>query len=560
MRRILVHVIFFAFLCFNYHTFAQVKTQDERAFEVLKERGEVFFSFMLPPAYSLVWLSNRLSVDRIKDDTVFAYANKQEFEEFLKLKTGYTLHTPVSLIERKSLPFKTTLDEGWQSYPSYSQYIAMMENFEATHPQICRIVDIGLSIGGKRIMAVKISDNVQDEEAEPGVFYSSTMHGDEPSGYILMLRFIDHLLSNYETDEKISFLINNAAVYINPLANPDGLYFMSDTSVIGAKRNNLNNIDLNRDFPDAENGSKAVMQPETRCMVDFMAEKKFVLSANFHGGAEVVNYPWDRWERRHADNQWYIRISREYADTAHKYAGEGYMTDLENGITNGFDWYQVSHGRQDFVNYYLHGREATIELSRDKIPSGPELQILWDYNIKSLVNYLMNCFTGINGTVRGSDTGNPLKAGVFIDDYDRDNSHVYSDSATGIFYRLLSGGNYPLTVSAFGYLPVHLEVEVPESGFAGVNIELVPSGYEIITYPNPFTDNFKIFFSEPITDEIDIVLSDLTGKVFFNKRFNLTGPENFELETSHLSNGVYLISFTSGGLTKILKVIKAPID
>ena len=36
-----------------------------------------------------------------------------------------------------------------------------------------------------------------DDEAEPEVFYSSTMHGDETGGFILMLRLADYLLKNY---------------------------------------------------------------------------------------------------------------------------------------------------------------------------------------------------------------------------------------------------------------------------------------------------------------------------------------------------------------------------
>ncbi len=55
----------------------------------------------------------------------------------------------------------------------------------------------------------------------------------------------------------------------------------------------------------------------------------FVLSANFHGGVEVVNYPWDTWERRHPDDDWFIDLSRDYADLAQADSPAGYMTTLE---------------------------------------------------------------------------------------------------------------------------------------------------------------------------------------------------------------------------------------
>ena len=48
--------------------------------------------------------------------------------------------------------------------------------------------------------------------------------------------------------------------------------------------------DLNRNFPDP-GLSNVVRQKETLDMIKFMRKHHFVISANFHSGAEVVNYP-----------------------------------------------------------------------------------------------------------------------------------------------------------------------------------------------------------------------------------------------------------------------------
>ncbi len=50
--------------------------------------------------------------------------------------------------------------------------------------------------------------------------YSATMHGDETTGYILMLRLIDYLLSNYGADPQVTNILDNMEVWIYPLANP----------------------------------------------------------------------------------------------------------------------------------------------------------------------------------------------------------------------------------------------------------------------------------------------------------------------------------------------------
>ena len=61
-----------------------------------------------------------------------------------------------------------------------------------------------------------------------------------------------------------------------------------------AGRNNAEGYDLNRNFPDYfVSNSEIPTQPETRSVMDWVAERQFVLSATLHGGALVANYPYD---------------------------------------------------------------------------------------------------------------------------------------------------------------------------------------------------------------------------------------------------------------------------
>ena len=65
-----------------------------------------------------------------------------------------------------------------------------------------------------------------------------------------------------------------------------------------------------------------------------------------------MNYPWDRWSVQHADNGWFYMISRAWADTVHIYSGQGYMNYLDNGVTNGYDWYVVYGGQAGLCNIF----------------------------------------------------------------------------------------------------------------------------------------------------------------------------------------------------------------
>jgi carboxypeptidase D len=60
-------------------------------------------------------------------------------------------------------------------------------------------------------------------------------------------------------------------------------------------RNNANNVDLNRNFPDrlSDRNVPGQCEPETEALMHWIQSYPFVLSANLHGGSLVANYPYD---------------------------------------------------------------------------------------------------------------------------------------------------------------------------------------------------------------------------------------------------------------------------
>lgn len=421
------------------------------ATDILAKRGEVYFRFLYTREQSLSELSSIISIDNVFGDTVYAYANQKEFDRFLTYGIPYFLLTAPSLRENLLHVSRLKSSSGWDYYPTYLEYLTMMDSFARIYPERCLIDTIGYSVEGKLLLAAKISDNVTENETEPRVFFSSSMHGDEPLGYVLMLRLIDSLLIGYDNSQEINRMINEMEIFINPLANPDGLFFSSDTTITGATRGNANNVDLNRNFPDPRAGTHpdgSPWQPETESMMQYMQRKRFHLSANFHGGAEVVNYPWDTWSRRHPDDSWFREISCRYADTVHAFSPAHYFRyPSASGITNGYDWYTVTGGRQDYVTYFLQGREVTIELGIDKIPAPNELPAYWEYNKRSMLNYLKESLTGFHGRVLDASTSDPKQTNITIIEHDQDNSWIQSDSSDGVFRRMLKSGTYHFRIS-----------------------------------------------------------------------------------------------------------------
>ena len=377
----------------------------------------------------------------------------------------------------------------WSCYPTYAQYVGIMEWFAATHPDLCRLVSLGATANVVRpheLWALRISDFPDIEEAEPEVLLTSTMHGDEATGFVLMLRLIEELLEGYGTDPDMTALVNDLEIWINPNANPDGTYFSGDDTVSGAIRfyvtpeGGATAVDANRNFPDPDDGDHPdgfPWWPETQAMIAFAETHSTTLSANLHGGAELVNYPWDTWERRHVDDQYLISVSRAYADLAQELSPADYMTDQSNGITNGWDWYPVAGGRQDFMTFWHSAREVTIELTRTKTPPAPELDGLWTWNRNALLDFMGHARDGVHGVVTGPG-GEPLDAVVELVGYDSavDNSFVATDPDVGDFHRLVLPGSYTVRISAVGYsTELFDDVEVSSDAPAAITAVLQPA-------------------------------------------------------------------------------------
>ncbi|MCX6252930.1 MAG: M14 family zinc carboxypeptidase, partial [Bacteroidia bacterium] len=493
---LLVVLTFFALRCFS-----QNLRNDIRLREIVSKYGQVKVAVPYTDNKSVDILTRNVSILSVGNKVVHISLSPLTVEWFILQKNNYLiLEESDSKGVISSLNVNQALE--WDSYPTYSQYDSIMQSFKALYPALCHLDTIGTSVNGKLVLALKISDNAANDEDEPEVFYSSTIHGDETGGFVLMLRLADYLLKNYNLNDRVKNLVDNLEIWINPLANPDGTYQNGNT-ISSPIRYNANSIDLNRNFPDPFQPLE-IQEKENRDMIKFMRKHKFVISANFHSGAEVVNYPWDSWlSKFHADDSWFNSISRGYADTVHVYSGPVYLNDLDNGVTRGAAWYVIYGGRQDFVTSELQGREVTIELDDQYITPAAQLTLLWQNNWRSLLGYLENALYGIHGLVRSSRSSSPVSAKVFISGHDKDSSHVYSDTLAGSFVRLLSPGSWTLTFTANGYNDTTISNIVV---FSGQKTDIIVNMVPIINSINTTNPETPLFYPNPATTEMKAVL------------------------------------------------------
>lgn len=339
----------------------------------------------------------------------------------------------------------------FDNFPTHADMTKKLQDAVAKLPGKMKLFSIGKSVKGKDLWVVKISDNVESDETEPEFKYISSMHGDEIVGRELTTNLIQEIADKYGKDKAITDLVDNTEIFIMPSMNPDGSELK--------QRANFNGVDLNRNYPDwtvnAPNSSSSVAQ-ENKAVMAWQASRQFALSANFHGGSIVVNYPWDATYDRHPMDAFIQELATSYAELNPDMRNS---SEFHGGITNGADWYVVKGGMQDWSYFYHNDMQVTIELSTTKWPAYSDIPTFWRNNRDSMYAYMKEIHkgagfklgrAGVSGTVSIKQTS-PMAKDM--------GSYAFSNSE---FYKVLPVGEYEYTVTEKNGSPKTITVSVDE--------------------------------------------------------------------------------------------------
>ncbi|TRY93922.1 hypothetical protein DNTS_035529 [Danionella cerebrum] len=344
-----------------------------------------------------------------------------------------------------------------------------LQRFSSEYSSITRLYSIGKSVHGRLLRVMEISNNPGVHElGEPEFKYIGNMHGNEVVGRELLLNLIEYLCRNYGNDPEVTQLVNTTRIHIMPSMNPDGY--------------DVNNYDLNRNFPDRFNLTTDPRQPETIAVMKWAKNYSFVLSANLHGGSLVVNYPFD-------DNlENIVRYSKSADDAVFKMVALAYSQEnsqmhdgypckemspypdyFADGITNGAAWYNVHGGMQDWNYLNTNCFEVTVEVGCYKYPPAADLPKYWKQNRKSLLQFIHQVHRGVKGMVIDGEDGSGIpNATITVAEID----HPVTTTVLGEYWRLLTPGKYSLTASAQGYSPSSNLITVFEERVEIVNFTL----------------------------------------------------------------------------------------
>ena len=187
------------------------------------------------------------------------------------------------------------------------------------NPRIAKAVDIGTSVQGKPITAVRVSRDVGKlkDRKRPAVVYQAAQHAREWITPEMVRRLLHHYVDGYGTDAELTRIINTTDLWFVPVVNVDG-YDYTFTAGNRLWRKNLRDndgngtinaqdgVDLNRNFPykwgydnegssdqrtgETYRGPSAGSEPETQAQIRLFDRVRPKYAINWHSAAQLLLY------------------------------------------------------------------------------------------------------------------------------------------------------------------------------------------------------------------------------------------------------------------------------
>lgn len=238
-------------------------------------------------------------------------------------------HALLSKIVASGLPYEVTVlsleyekDQVRGSYLSYAEINDSLRQMALDHPSICMLDSLPFTTyEGRWIYGVKISDNPQLEEDEPGFTLDGCHHSREWATPQAVLFFADSMIRSYGQVAEITDIINGTQIYCFPLINVDG-YVYDYPSQLSWRKNREPfggsiGADPNRNYGGACDGeiagywgaadedqlthnpsyatfcgAFAYSGDEIWAYTTFIREHKIATGFSLHSYGEQVMYPW----------------------------------------------------------------------------------------------------------------------------------------------------------------------------------------------------------------------------------------------------------------------------
>lgn len=271
-----------------------------------------------------------------------------------------------------------------QDYFNPQEIEDFLREVHAQYPDITELKSIGKSLEGRDIWAIKISDNVRTDEAEPAILVNGMHHAREVMTPEITTDMITYLTSNYGKLPEVTKWVDETEIWVVPMFNVDGNNKMwTENSMWRKNTRDGFGVDLNRNYPygwNSCNGSSAstgaqdyrgtapASEPETQAMMNLVAEIKPVFDISYHSYSEIVIYPYGCRPNRTPTEEAVEIIGSEIGKKINYKPGTAWEL-LYNADGGDIDWMYTAHQVIPFVievNSTWDGFHPNYKKMRDK--------------------------------------------------------------------------------------------------------------------------------------------------------------------------------------------------
>ncbi|MFJ4747905.1 M14 family metallopeptidase [Streptomyces albogriseolus] len=262
-----------------------------------------------------------VTVDEADEETVVVSGRADQIRELRR--QGYEI-TPLGAAPDRSTaadgPRLFDFPSADSRYHNYAEMNAEIDQRIAAYPSIMSKRVTGKSYQGRDIVAVKVSDNVGADEAEPEVLFTHHQHAREHLTVEMALYLLRELGAGYGGDARITKMVQEREIWIVPDLNPDGgEYDIATGSYRSWRKNRQPNsgssyvgTDLNRNWnyrwgccggssgstsSETYRGSAPESAPEVKVVADFVRSRvvggvqQIKAGIDFHTYSELVLWP-----------------------------------------------------------------------------------------------------------------------------------------------------------------------------------------------------------------------------------------------------------------------------
>ena len=139
---------------------------------------------------------------------------------------------------------------------------------------------------------VTLTDFSAPAEDKVQIYISGALHGDERIGPHASYYLIEYLASNFGKDAYLTNLLKTREIIITPMTNAYGFSHNRREEKTILKSRTSKTFDPNRDFPYNTDEYDCMNTVAGRTIYKLMVQNLFVSAITFHGGTNVIGYPW----------------------------------------------------------------------------------------------------------------------------------------------------------------------------------------------------------------------------------------------------------------------------